>query len=64
MEADEAKMSRRIADAESMIVDRARELFTAPGDNIQEEEAVDDALYALRALKTCLELRDGLEEAA
>ena len=64
MEADYAKMSGRIADAERMIVDRARQLFTAPGDNIHEEEAMDDALYALRALKTCLELRDGFDEAA
>ena len=64
MEADCAKISERIADAERMIVVRARELFMASGDNIQEEEAMDDALYALRALKTCLELRDGLEEAA
>lgn len=64
MEADHAKMPARIASAERMLVDRARELFMATGDNVHEEEAMDDALYALQALKSCLQLRDGLEEAA
>ena len=54
MEADNDRMSVRITDAERVLLDRARELFQASGDNIQEEEALDDALYALRALKTCL----------
>jgi hypothetical protein len=43
--------------------DRARELFQASGDNIPEEEALDDALYALRALKTCLEIHGGFATA-
>lgn len=54
MEADRAKTAARIADAEHAILIRARELFKAPGDNIQEEEALDDALYALHALKNCV----------
>jgi|SRR5580698_8121610 hypothetical protein len=55
MEPDNEKMSARIADAERVIVERAKELFNQSGDNIQEEEAMDDALYALRALKACIE---------
>ena len=64
MEGDREKTPGRIADAELAILNRARELFKASGDNIQEEEALDDALYALRALKNCLQLPSGLAEAA
>jgi hypothetical protein len=62
MEADKGKTAARITDAEQAILLRARELFKAPGDHIQEEEALDDALYALHALKNCLHA--GLELAA
>jgi hypothetical protein len=54
LESDEQKIPALIAQAERAIVDRARALFVASGDNIEEEEALDDALYALRALSTCL----------
>jgi hypothetical protein len=47
----------RIADAEKAIVNRARELFSAGADTIEEDQALDDALYALRALQNCLEMR-------
>jgi hypothetical protein len=63
MEADNDRMSVRITDAERVKLDRARELFQASEDNIQEEEALDDALYALRALKTCLEIHGGFATA-
>jgi hypothetical protein len=62
MEADRRKTTARIAEAERAILMRARELSTASGDHIQEEEALDDALYALHALKNCLHA--GLELAA
>ena len=52
-------MSARIVQAERAILDRARELFNASGNNIEEEQALEDALYALRALKSCLDLHDG-----
>jgi hypothetical protein len=53
-EVDSSKLPERIADAEAALIMRARELFHAPGDNIEEEEAVDDAMYALKALRnTC-----------
>jgi hypothetical protein len=64
MEANDDKMFARIADAERVILDRARELFQASGDNIQEQEAMDDALYALSALKSCIGTRGGFATAA
>ena len=39
---------------------RARELFFTRTDTIEEDQALDDALYALRALQNCL----GLDSAA
>jgi hypothetical protein len=51
-EVDGAKLPERIAQAETALVLRARELFHAPGDNIEEEQALDDAMYALRALRS------------
>jgi hypothetical protein len=53
----------RIADAELALVLRARELFHADEDHIEEEQALDEAMYALHALRSALELscRDGLD---
>ena len=51
-EIDSSKLPERIAQAEAALVSRARELFHAPGDNIEEEQALDDAMYALRALRS------------
>jgi hypothetical protein len=62
VEADKKRMPRRIADAECLIINRAKTLLSASGDNIQEQEALDDALYALRALKVCLEINGGYAE--
>lgn len=56
-ESDNNRLAGRIADAEKAIVARARELFAAGADTIEEDQALDDALYALRALQSCLELR-------
>jgi hypothetical protein len=50
-EIDSSKLPERIAQAEAALIVRARELFHASGDNIEEEEALDDAMYALRALR-------------
>lgn len=51
-EVDSAKLPERIAEAEGALIVRARELFHAPGDNIEEEQALDDAMYALKALRS------------
>jgi hypothetical protein len=56
-ELDANKVSGRIAEAEMALVTRARELFHSPGDNIEEEQAVDDAMYALHALRSALKCR-------
>jgi hypothetical protein len=56
-ETDKNRIPTRIADAEKAIVARARELFSAGADTIEEDQALDDALYALRALQNCLEVR-------
>jgi hypothetical protein len=53
-ESDRSKLPRRIADAEQAIIARARQLFGTDTDNIEEDQALDDALYALRALQSCL----------
>jgi hypothetical protein len=64
LEGDVDRIPSLIADAEHAIVVRARELFTATGDNIQEEEALDDALYALHALRSCIAIHGRFAEAA
>jgi hypothetical protein len=64
MEGDQQKVPSLIVDAERAIRQRARELFSSTGDNIQEEESLDDALYALHALKSCLQIHGRFAEAA
>jgi hypothetical protein len=56
-ETDRDRIPARIADAEKAIVARARELFACGSDTIEEDQALDDALYALRALQNCLGFR-------
>jgi hypothetical protein len=53
-EKNREKLPDRIAEAEKAIVARARELFASSADTIEEDQALDDALYALRALQSCL----------
>jgi hypothetical protein len=57
-EPDRKKLPSRIDDAERAIIARARELFAATTDTIEEDQALDDALYALKALHSCLGLED------
>ena len=47
-EADSAILPDR---AQAALIHRARELFYAPGDHIEEEETLNDAMYALQALR-------------
>jgi len=50
------EMAKRISDTEEAIVERMRELFRESGADAQgEREAMDDAMYALRASKIALE---------
>ena len=63
-ELDANKVSDRIAEAETALVTRARELFHSAGDNIEEEQAVDDAMYAMHALRSALQCRPKAENAS
>jgi hypothetical protein len=55
-ESDKCEIPTRIAEAEKAIKERARQLFATSTDNVEEDQALDDALYALRALQNCLGL--------
>jgi len=57
--ADCVRLPQLVADAELALVLRAPELFHAPGDHIEEESVIDDAMYALRTSN-----QDFCEEAA
>ena len=50
-ETDRSLGSQKVAEAEKAILARERELFYAPG-TFDEKEDLEDALYALRALRT------------
>ena len=50
-EINETRHPERIARAEKALALRARELFYAAGNNIEEGEALNDAMYALHALR-------------
>jgi hypothetical protein len=54
-ETDRTKLPERIASAEQAIIARGRQLFGSCTDD-SESQGLDDALYALRALKSCLRL--------
>jgi hypothetical protein len=64
LEGDKDKIPSLIGEAERAIAERARELFRTEGDHIQEEEGLEDALYALHALKTCLATHGRFADAA
>ena len=64
LEGDKEKVHSLIDKAEHAIVGRVRELFDAEGDNAQEQENLDDALYGLHALKTCLTVHGTFADAA
>jgi hypothetical protein len=56
-ESDVNKLAERIADAETALVMRARELFYTSGDKFEEEESLDDAMCVLNALRSSLKRR-------
>lgn len=53
-ETDRTKIPDRIAEAEKAILERVKELFVAKTDHVEEDQVLDDALYALRALRNCV----------
>jgi hypothetical protein len=54
LEADKRKIPDKIAYAQRAIVERARELSVKGNGGIEEDQALDDALFALRILRGCL----------
>lgn len=64
LEGNRDRVPALIEEAERAIVQRARELFAISGDHIEEEQAMDDALYALHALKSCLAVHGRFADAA
>ena len=54
LELDPSKLSQRIAEAETALIQRERELFQKTGGNIEEEQALDDGMYFLRVLSRML----------
>jgi len=63
-ETDPGKLFENVLRAESAIVLRARQLFGQPGDHIEEEHDLDDAMYALQALRSCVQSRSRLSDVA
>lgn len=63
-ETDRNKIPNRIDEAQKAIIARARELFGSTTDTIEEDQALDDALYALRALQHCVGPDDAAAAAA
>ncbi len=53
-ETDRQMIPARINEAEKAILERVKELFAAETDHIEEDQILDDALYALRALRNCV----------
>ncbi len=52
-ETDRDRTTERIVEAERAILARVKELFATTGDHIEEDQVLDDALYALGALRNC-----------
>ena len=56
-ESDMNKLPERIAEAETALAMRARELFYTSEDRFEEEESLDDAMCVLHALRSSLKRR-------
>jgi len=55
-ETDRSRIRSRIEEARRALVFRSRELFVTSPNYDDEAEAIEKALYALRALENCLRL--------
>lgn len=54
---DKKKLPAQITRAEKAIALRSRELSAISVNDLEEMEAIDDALYSLQASRRCLELK-------
>jgi hypothetical protein len=50
-ERDKKVLRTRLSDAEEALIARARELLHETGDNVEERDALDNALYTLPAFR-------------
>lgn len=64
LEADQEKLPSLIDAAEHAIKLRTQELRHVQGDSLDEQQNLDDAAYALNALKTCVAVHGRFSEAA
>jgi hypothetical protein len=55
-EPDRTKLPQRIHEARAAVVLRGRELFDCADKHIEEAEDLEDALYALQALASCVKM--------
>ncbi len=53
-EKDKSNAPAKLYEAYGAILARRQELFLAGRSDVQERQALDNALFALKALKTCL----------
>jgi hypothetical protein len=58
LETDRTAIPHRVSEAEQAVLARGRELFYCSGTR-EEQEFLEDALYALRAFRTALEHTEG-----
>ena len=56
-EPDVQKLPMRIEEARRALALRSRELFSTSPDYDGESEAIEDAMYALKALDNCMRLK-------
>jgi len=63
-ETNRNKAARLIDDAEKAALTRGRDLRVQTKDFTEERDAIDDALYALRALRSSLVWESGFPQAA
>jgi len=57
LETNKSVLPQRVSEAEEAVILRGRELFYDNGDP-EEKEALEDALYTLRALKTACQYNE------
>jgi hypothetical protein len=56
LDVNESRLPDRIAKAEAAILQRESELRHIAGDHIEEQQCLDDAMYALGALRRTAEM--------
>jgi len=60
LETNKSVLPQRVSEAEEAVLTRGREIFYDPAtlDELEEKEALEDALYALRAFRTSWQISE------